>query len=72
MCTFKVSKKPNVLNLQFKFLSPPLAAPRGGVINFGASRKFSLPPRFISVHALELFSDDPPDAIHNGIVKSNE
>ena len=32
MCTFKVSKKPNFFNLQFKFLSPPLAAPRGGNI----------------------------------------
>ena len=30
MCTFKVSKKPNVLNLQFKFCPLPLQKLVGG------------------------------------------
>ena len=47
MCAFKISKKPNVLNLQFKFWPPPLGVPSEG----GAKKLFAL-PRFILVYAL--------------------
>ena len=49
MCTFKVSNKPNVLNLRYKFCpSPPRSSDGGGQQNVA-------PPTFISVHALSIF-----------------
>ena len=58
MCTFKVFKKPNVLNLRFKFCPPPPEARRvegGGDKKMFALRAHFAPPlTFISVYALAL------------------
>jgi len=53
VCTFKVYKKPNVLNLRFKS-PPPLEARRGGQTFLFALRAYFVPPKFISVFALDL------------------
>ena len=50
MCTFKVSKKPNDLNLQFKFAAPPLEALKGETKKLRFVHIY--PPRFITVYAL--------------------
>ena len=46
MCTFKVSKKSNVLNLRYKFCSRS---------SEGGEQQNVAPPTFISVHALTIF-----------------
>ena len=51
MCTFKVSKNPNVLNLRFKFC-PPVEALRGGAKKNLGFAQILPPPRFNSVYAL--------------------
>ena len=48
MWTLKVSKKPNVLNLQFKFFPPPQGPPWEG----GAKIRIFPPPGFIFLFTL--------------------
>ena len=55
MWTFKVSKKPNVLNLQFEFCPPPQEAPRGGAKKKDFALRACWPPKIISVYALDRF-----------------
>ena len=51
MSTFQVSKKPNVLNLRFKFC-PPWKHLGGGAKKILRFAQILPPPRFISVYAL--------------------